>query len=784
MQDLAANPSHRQWPPAKTLALVIAHVLLPTGALFADTVDYLRDVKPILEARCYSCHGAVEQEGGLRLDTGAFIRQGGDSGPGIHAGLPAKSLLIARISAADESEQMPPEGNPLTPEQIATLRAWIQQGAASPAEQPQVHPREHWAFRPLVRPKVPIAQRASWIRSPVDAFVMSRMELDGLTPSSEADRATLLRRLYLDLLGLPPSPHDVQAFLDSDRPDAYERLVDRLLASPHYGERWGRYWLDLARWAESNGFQHNIPRLYAWRYRDYVVDSFNSDKPYDYFLKQQVAGDELRPYSDENLIATGFLAGAQISGNQLDRRVQRNDILVDIVNATCSTVLGLTMACAQCHDHKFDPTTQRDYYRWQGFFVRGQIGNVALREPMTPNPTDWESWIPSAELARYRKEAKGLKTGRFVAKVDNPMFTRAHTWGFYSPATGLPGVEMLPFVCRRPFPFEAQTLQQTKPRMLVRGDPNSPGPEVTPGWPEFLAGESESQQNSTRTALADWFADPENPLVARVWVNRIWQHHFGRGLVETSSDFGLKGTPPTHPQLLDWLAAEFMSAAPPAEEQDCVACWSTKRIHRLVLLSNTYRQSSRSVEQDAAVDPDNRYLWRWRRRRLEVEALRDSVLAASGELDRQIGGPGQAPEVNTVHLRRTIYLYHKRGALSPMQAVFDGASARTSCARRGVSTVALQPLYLLNSDFMLRSAEQFAQRIIARVGGNRIRQIEHAWLCALARRPDHMEVAQCLAFLDDQTVRFQAQSQVAPERMALIQLCHAIFNLNEFAYLP
>lgn len=770
--------------PLHVVPLMVS-ILISANTANATDVDYLRDVKPLLEARCYSCHAAVQQEGGLRLDTGVAVRRGGDSGAAVQVHRPAASLLVERVTARDPDVRMPPEGPSLTLEQISTLRSWIQAGASSPPdERPQVHPAEHWAFQPPQRPSIPPVVETDWVRTPVDAFILSRLEQQQLVPSPPADRRTLIRRLHLDLLGLPPSPTAVKAFVDDTRPDAYDRLVDRLLASPHYGERWGRYWLDLARWAESNGFQHNIPRLYAWRYRDYVVDSFNTDKPFDDFLKQQVAGDEIHPRSDENLIATGFLAGAQISGNQLDARVQRNDILVDIVNTTASAVLGLTMRCAQCHDHKFDPITQRDYYRFQGFFVKGQIGNLALEDPQTPNPTDWERWVPATELARYRKEAKGLKTGRFVPRVENPMFTRPHTWGYYSPATGVAEVDVLPFVCRRPFPFDRDQLMQTKPYMLVRGDPNQQGSELTPGWPEFLEALPNSATATTRTSLADWFSHPENPLVARVWVNRLWQHHFGRGLVSTPSDFGLKGTSPTHPMLLDWLATELSQAGLPATPAVRDGRWSTKRIHRLILLSSTYRQASRSIGESGEQDPDNHYLSRWRRRRLEAEAIRDSVLAVSGGLDLQIGGPGQIPAADERHLRRTVYLYHKRGELSAMQAVFDGAAARNSCARRGVSTVALQPLYLLNSDFMLRRADDFAARILRDVGDGVDHQIRHAWLCALSREPDESEFSQCRKFLQRRTSQLKHAGAPDAGRQALAQLCHALFNLNEFVYLP
>jgi Protein of unknown function (DUF1549)/Protein of unknown function (DUF1553)/Planctomycete cytochrome C len=522
-----------------------------------QVIDFRRDVYPLLKSRCFECHAGANPDSGYRLDihdeflghsTGeALVRPAHSDG----------SRLIEVLESKDENERMPPAdtGEPLAKKQVALLRAWIDEGVKwddklLPTPKPE---SDHWAFQPIKRPAVPDSSRRNWIRTPVDAFIAVRQEATGVRPSEAASRRVLIRRLSLDLIGLPPTPEEIDEFLADQSPTAYEDLVERLLASQHYGERWGRYWLDLTRWAESHGYQHDLPRPYAWRYRDYVIDSFNADKPYDRFLLEQIAGDELQPYHDENLIATGFLASARISGNQQDKAMQRNDVLTDIVNTTASAVLGLTLSCAQCHDHKFEPLSQRDHYRFQAFLVKGQLGNLSLQDPDVSNPTDLDRWMPEATFAFYEREAEKLRSRGLFSTTTKP-----HTWGFYSPATGDASIERMPVVNRDPVPYRPQELEQTRARLLIRGDVHFPGQELSSGWPAILGNTPQTADGRERTALARWMADRQNPLVSRVWVNRIWGHHFGRGIVTTPRDFGKIGQPSTHPQLLHWLACELM----------------------------------------------------------------------------------------------------------------------------------------------------------------------------------------------------------------------------------
>ena len=733
------------------------------GIVWEIPVDFKRDVYPLLQSRCFECHSGEQPDSGFRLDvhrewlgysTGEILAAPGRS---------HQSRLVEVLAADSEENRMPPaREDPLTDQQIAMLIAWVDQGMKWDETLLPTPKRksDHWAFQPIVKPSLPHARDNQWIRTPVDAFVTRQHQRRGLSHADEASRATLVRRLYLDLIGIPPTSDELNHALNDDSPQAYERLVERLLDSPHYGERFARYWLDLARWAESQGYQHDIVRPFAWRYRDYVIDAFNSDKPYDRFLKEQLAGDELQPYSDENLIATGFLGAARISGNQGDEAIQRNDVMVDIVNATGSAMLGLTLECAQCHNHKIDPISQRDYYRLQAFFVRGQLGNLALQSPSVDNPVDLGRWIPKPAFAFYNKEVKTLQKRKMYSTP-----TRPHTWGFLSAATGDASIERFPVVNRKPIKWQPDALKHARAKMLIRGDAGNPGNEVQPGWPEVLGVTPTSLGSNPRTALAEWMSDPRNPLVARVWVNRLWQYHFGRGIVATESDFGVQGAEPSHPGLLDWLASELIENG-----------WSTKSIHRVIVLSSTYRQQRKFRAEDAAIDPTNQYLWNWPRRRLSAEAIRDSVLVATGELERNVGGVSIPPEREESELRRTIYLFQQRSDMPSVMAMFDAPQGIASCSRRAVSTVALQPLFMLNSQFMARRAESLA-RVVANESGDDVgKQIEFAFRRTICRMPDEHE--QLLA------KRILQSTDESDEHLRLTQFCHALLNLNEFIYIP
>jgi hypothetical protein len=718
---------------------------------------------------------------------------------------------------------MPPpgRGKRLAPREVALLRAWIDQGLTwDDALLPPPAAPTHWAFRPIRRPAVPPGGP-----TPIDAILAQARRERELTPGTEAPRRVLIRRLMLDLIGLPPAPEEIDAFERDSSPDAYDRLVERLLGSIRHGERYARHWLDLARYADSEGYESNHLRPHAWRYRDWVVDSLNRDRPFADFVRLQLAGDEVRPYSDDNLIATGYLAAARLSSNEEDTARQRNDILVDIVNATATALLGLTMHCAQCHNHKFDPITARDYYRFQAFFIRGQPGNLALQDPALLRdyraalPAGYEAALARLDalldasrarlvaaakralpanqcraldlppdrrnneeegLARAAKATLRMSTTRIEASMPASERTeylalktklaewakrvpdRPQTFGFYAPATAAARLEVLPMRGFYPLPFEPAELTRLPAHLLVGGDVHQRGPALTPGWPAVFGPTHVSRTRTPRLALADWLTGPSNPLAARVHVNRLWQWHFGSGLVKTPGDFGTRGAAPSHPELLDWLASELVRTG------------SSKHVHRLIVRSAAYRQSSAFHAGNARLDPDNVYLWRFSPRRLEAEVIRDSLLAVSGELDERAGGAPDTDEKTSK--RRGLYLLQNRDFPPMVQSLFDGPSASAeSCPRRGVSTVPLQALYLLNNDFVHGRAAALARRAQARAGSRPRDQIRTAFLLALGRPPDDVEQTAAL--------RFFARSGDGPSGNCLQAFCQALVNVNEFVYL-
>jgi hypothetical protein len=769
-------------------------------------VDFGRDVFPILREHCFDCHQGRDAESGHRLDVREEILGHYQGHPLAIPKDSQNSPLIQRLTTSDKEKLMPQGGDPLPDEQVAVLRAWIDQGLdwdeqLLPSTPPE---SEHWSFRTVKRPPVPSLAPVSRPGEsklinphPIDAFIAAKHTELGLAFAPEADRRTLLRRVTLDLTGLPPTREEIKAFLADDSPDAFEKVVDRLLSSPQYGEHWGRHWLDLARWAESDGHQHNYKRAHAWRYRDYVVQSFTNNKRYDQFIREQVAGDELQPYSDDNLIATGFLAAARYSDNEMDKQVQRADILVDITNTTATALLGLTMQCAQCHSHKFDPISQRDYYRFMGFFVRGQPLDVLLRgDESSPNMADEQAVLDAIDeqyeilsASRSQLEAeqrmKGLPnivtTNDVVSRIPPEQKKRfqelekliagcERTWAYYSPATS-PNKLGAPYLkTTSPLQYSLHMLQRAKPVLYVRGDVDSPGPEVDVGWPAVFgqATAGDKTQSRPRTALADWLTDRNNPLTARVWVNRVWLYHFGRGLAPTPDDFGLQGEPPTHPELLDWLAAELLESG-----------WNTGHIHRLIMNSRTYQQSSQYNEKFAQLDPENQFYWRWQRRRLEAESIRDSMLAVAGLLDAKVGGESVPVKERDDSTRRTIYLEQKRSDLPFVQQLFDAPSTLNCCGRRRNSTVALQPLFLLNDSRIYEYAKAFAQRVTDEVGDDLHKQMERAFEIVVGRLPRAGEQVILAGFFDRNADR---KSSSADHR--LVHFCHSLLNLNEFVYIP
>jgi hypothetical protein len=723
----------------------------------------------------------------------------------------------------------------------------------------------HWAFLPPRRPDLPHVKDADWARSPIDAFVLARLEKAGLRPAPPADKLTLLRRVTFDLTGLPPTPREVDAFLADTSPDAYEKVVDRLLASPHYGERWAQHWLDVARYAESNGYELDAERAHAWRYRDWVVRAFNDDLPYDRFLTEQLAGDLLSRVAARKGLkgaddpAAGPLVAAGlnrcgpvhlVSGN-LDAAVLRNEVLTEMTTTVGSAFLGLTVGCARCHDHKFDPVPQRDYYRVEAFFARTQPKEVSLATPEEQAARAKAEAAWQAEAAPLRKQVEAIdapyrarltadKKARlephFREALDTPTLKRTPeqvkaaeqaktllkvTWDEIVAALTPEDRDRRAALRERlhalearrpPPPAEAWTVEdgdgEAVSHVLRSGDPHRKGEKVTPGFPEALGGGPEAAGD--RLALARWLTRPGHPLTARVIVNRLWQHHFGQGLVATPNDFGLRGAPPTHPDLLDWLACELPTRG-----------WSLKQLHRLMVLSSTYCQDSRADDARALrIDPENRLLGRMRRQRLSGEALRDAVLAASGSLNRQVGGPPVRvplePEVYDLIFtegepdglwpvtpdarqlgRRSLYLFVKRNVRLPLLEAFDRPDTLTSCPVRPVSTFAPQALILLNGPFARGQARAFAARVVREAGPDRAAQVAWAYRLALSRPPRPDEALMAEEFLAGQTEliadRLRARLPVGlpeglpphadlAEAAALADFCLALFNRNEFLY--
>ncbi len=709
---------------------------------FARPVDYVRDVKPIFRNHCQSCHGPVKQKGGLRLDTGSQILQGGKSGDILNSDSPDNSALLARVSSTDESEQMPPEGARLTPEQIRLIRDWIREGAPFPKdESAPARPEDHWSFQTIQRPEIPGVSNDSWPRNPIDRFVLAKLEAREWRPAAPPAPSALLRRAHLDILGFPPSIEEQSAFARDATPAALDRIIDQLLARPGYGERWARHWLDLVRYAETNGYERDAIKPMVWRYRDYVIRALNADKPYDRFLLEQLAGDELSDASSETVIATGFYRLGHWDDEPADPQTDRFDQLDDIINTTSQSLLGLTLACARCHDHKFEPLTMKDYYSL-----------VAVFDPLSrPRKGRTELTVPAGSREQLKHSTPGLPQA-YVLQEQSPK----------APET----------------------------RILIRGSATRPGDPVKPAVPEILVQDQpdfpqpDSLTTRRRLGFAHWITDEQNPLTARVIVNHVWRLHFGQGLVRTAGDFGLMGEAPTHPELLDWLADWFMHDAG----------WSLKELHRLILTSAAWRMGRERNEAYAAEDPDNRFLWRLPYRRLEVEAMRDSMLAVSGQLNRAMFGPSMYPAVPPQALeghsdpgkiwkpfnendasRRTVYAFIKRSMVVPMLEVLDLCDTTRPSDGRAVTTVAPQALTLFNGDFVNRQARHFANRLQREAGQDSKAQIEHAYRLALCREPSRTETETALKFL-------ASESRTVAKHQALAQLCRVLLNLNEFAY--
>ena len=712
------------------------------------------EVWPLLEENCAKCHGAKKRvKGDFNLMTREGLLRGGELGPAVTLSGAGKSTFLDAINYRDELE-MPPKGK-LPAEAIATLTSWVESGApyadgsvealqvtAEEHEQPSFEgAADYWAFQPITRPEPPAVENTDWVANAIDRFILRRLEEKSLAPAPTAGRIELLRRVTYDLTGLPPTPEEIDAFVADERPDAYERLVDRLLASKQYGVRWGRHWLDLVRFAETNSYERDGDKPNAWRYRDYVIDSFNADKPYDLFVLEQLAGDELPELTDDALTATAYYRLGIWDDEPTDRLQAKYDEYDDIVATTGQVFLGLTVNCARCHDHKVDPIAQSDYYSMLAFFH-----NIA----------------PYAE-GRGKRNAKLLTR----ALPSNPNEKTLNV-GEKSPDA--------------PETF-----------VLIRGSAHAPGDKVEPRFPVVLGHAApeivppeDGESSGRRLAFARWIVDPKNQLAARVIVNRIWQHHFGRGIVRSPNNFGGLGVPPTHPDLLDWLASELVAGG-----------WRLKAMHRLILLSSSYRMSSRANEQALTVDPTNDLFWRFNMRRLSAEEIRDSILQVAGSLNKKMGGPGIYTKIPREVLagqsrpgagwgkssqeernRRSAYIFVKRSLLTPMIERFDAASTDTSCAVRFATTQATQVLTTLNGEWINEQARVFAARLRKETGDSVASQVRRGLRLVTGRRPEDNEVERGVALIEDLRQEHGASAEEALDQFALLLL-----NLNEFLYL-
>ncbi len=840
-------------------------------------LDFDQDVRPILQ-RCVKCHGSDKQQGGLRFDvrTGA-VRAGESGSEAIKPGDAASSELIRRIESTDESERMPPEGEPLSREQIKILRAWIDQGAhwpeasgAAAAERGELvvteEDRQHWSYRRLGEVEPPAIKDDDWCATPIDRFVLAALEGRSLRPNKPAVRRTLIRRVFFDLIGLPPSPEEVEAFVADTRKTAYEELVDKLLGKTHYGERWGRHWLDLTRYADSDGLETDADRPNAYHYRDFVVRAFNDDLSYQTFVRWQLAGDEYDPDDPRAIAATGFLTTAPnevLAPNHLEEerlRLRFNE-LDDTAVTTAATFLALTLGCARCHDHKFDAIASRDYYRLQAAFSGTARGSVPLgsREAVAKfrrEDAEWnarvkplqkrlDDWLAEQKKPHEDALRRGKIDGLSISDADKTALkeqlsseqgkrlSQSHANKLKLTDGDFRGVftheqrdqwdvlkRALDQANRaRPQPLPtalAITEASREPQatwLLARGDFYSKRERVELGFLSVLTGsrsasdywksarrEAPSVHSSQqRRALAEWMTDADQgagALLARVFVNRVWQHHFGEGLSRTGNDFGVRAERPSHPELLNWLAHDFVAGG-----------WRLKRLHKLILMSSVYQQDTSFDAARAKIDPDNRLLWRRRPLRLESEILRDAVLAVSGTLNSEQFGPAFKPPIPAEAMlarntkspypldardtpatrRRSVYMFHKRVVQHPLMQVFDGPDASASCGRRDNTTVAPQALALLNDPFLRDRATDFAKRLIAVGGPDRADWITHGFRLGLARPPSETELRTSLEFLESQINRRAARktSESADDlhRQALADFCQGLFSLNEFIYI-
>ncbi len=839
-------------------------------------ITFTDHIRPIFERSCWNCHGEASQLSDLDLRTREAAVEGGTRGPALVPGRADESRLYRMLAGLDDPP-MPMAGDPLSDAELLAIRTWIDDGAhwdaggatsadaALAALENTLLPdgaREYWAFK--LPKKAPVPASADF-EHPVDRFLDAARREAGVTAGPRADDLTLVRRAYLDLTGLPPTLEQIDEFLADTERGAWERLIERLLDSPHYGERWGRHWMDVARYADSTGFEQDYRRDNAWRYRDYIIDAFNDDKPYNQFLREQIAGDELDLVTDETLIATGFLrAGPRVNFREKDNPERRHDYLDDVLATLGRGVLGMTVHCARCHDHKFDPILQKDYYSMQASIfgyveidyplldragvreyreknaaidaaqqpLRDEIAEIEaphrerlrieLIKERFPENVQRAAFKPEAErtageqllaaqvlsinpprrqVVEALSEAEGDRWSKLTAAVEaleavrppEPPMAEIVTDGDYRYAPDGPGDNVIGCPECRILPDEPGSYLheeggppfEVPPNyFLIRGDPFSPGSPMAPGFlsvatygdPPTVLPRPDGRTSGRRLALAEWIASRDNPLTARVMANRIWHHHFGRGIVRTLDNLGRMGDAPTHPALLDWLAVEFMDRG-----------WSVKEMHRLLMTSEAYRMASAHEDADSrAADPENRLLWQYRPQRLEAEALRDAIMTVSGAIDLTVGGQPVFPHVPRELLlaarngywedqedgpdvwRRSVYVFRRRSLGFPFFETFDLPDQNQTAAARNVSTVATQALTLMNNEFVLNQARLFAERLERAAPGDVDRQVDLAYRIALTRPPAAEEA---------RIARDLVSSQ------SLVDLTHVMLNLNEFLYL-
>ena len=748
--------------PAGPPAAAPAAPLLP-----ADTAFFEAKIRPVLVERCYKCHShdADRVKGGLMLDTHEGMMHGGDTGPAIEPGKPNDSLLVDAIRYKDENLQMPPKGDKLSDQQVADLTEWIRRGAPDPRTGVAKGSslayggvgRQHWSFLPVVKPAVPVVSNPAWCRTPIDNFVLSRLTDNGMKPNPPADKRTLIRRVTFDLVGLPPSDEEVQEFLADDTPDAFTKVVDRLLDSPHYGERWARYWLDLARYADTQGDppQREDPRLpNAWTYRDYVINAFNQDKPYNDFIVEQLAADRLvfpaikaNPHDpakigQERLAALGFLTlGPQFEGSV-------NDIVNDRIDVTTKAFLGLTVTCARCHDHKFDPIPTKDYYSLYSVFANTQVPrewNDPLAHPVAKTP---EIVAYVAQMNALDKQEKGVETQiegikhgslRDLSPPERQAKRRALLQQRGDLETQIanleesPGAPPLAEIIR-----DAPVLEDYP--VLVRGEAANKGPIAPRRFLEILSGPKRPvwSRDGGRLELAQAIADPKNPLTARVLVNRIWQQHFGVGFVSTPDDLGNQSAPPTYPELLDYLASRFVEGG-----------WSIKKLQRMIVLSSVYQESSIGNPQYAETDPDNKLLWRYNLHRLDFEEIHDELLAIAGTLDLDtVGGRSMSIGSAEFTTRRAVYTYIDRRNPPELMTQFDFPNPNVPSGRRYATTVPQQSLFLMNSPLVIETARKLVERPEFQQLTSDEDRVASLFLAVYQRPPSAQETRLCLHYVE------------------------------------